>query len=201
MIVDAGALAILILFTVIGLRRGAWPSGFALGGTLIGTVLVDLWRDGVVNLLARIGFAGGWPLFLALNSLLLPALIVGYNIDIIIEMGLENAYEWSHRLIGAILGIVNAALVITYLVRYAGIAWSEVAIAERIETAILTPMVILFLPWGMLVLTILGGVMLVLRSIHQFHTERQLRADAPRSVQEAHSRVLEQINRAIERRR
>ncbi|MCS6889775.1 MAG: CvpA family protein, partial [Chloroflexus sp.] len=86
MMLDVGAAVILVLFTVIGLRRGAWPSGFALMGTLIGAVLVDLWRDGVINVLGRLGLAAGWPLFLALSGLLILATIIGYGIDMIIEL-------------------------------------------------------------------------------------------------------------------
>ncbi len=201
MAIDVGAVIILILFTIVGLRRGAWPSGFALVGTLIGAVLVDLWRDGVINLLGRAGLANGWPLFVSLSGLLVLAMIIGYGIDMIIEFGLEDAAEWSHRLIGAAFGVINAALVITYLVRYAGVAWPEATNADRLATTVVTPLVIAWLPWGMLALTLLGGVILVVRMLHLFRTERALYADAPRSPKEADLRVLEQINRAIERRR
>ncbi|MCX7860070.1 MAG: CvpA family protein [Chloroflexus sp.] len=201
MMLDVGAAVILVLFTVIGLRRGAWPSGFALMGTLIGAVLVDLWRDGVINVLGRLGLAAGWPLFLALSGLLILATIIGYGIDMIIELGLEDAEEWSHRLTGAAIGVINAALMITYLARYAVVAWSEAAMNERLAMALLTPLVIAWLPWGVLALTLLGGFILVLRIVHLFRTERQLYADVPRSPREADLRVLEQINRAIERRR
>lgn len=200
MIIDAGVAAILILFTIVGLRRGAWPSGFALMGTLIGAVLVDLWRDGVINLLARVGLASGWPFFGALSGLLILAMIIGYGIDIIIEAGIEDAQEWSHRLIGAGIGLVNAALVITYLVRYAGVAWSETAITAQLATATLAPLVIRGLPWGLLVLTLLGGLVLVMRVMHRFRTERELYDDTPLSAREVNLRLLEHINHAIERR-
>ncbi|MGC8800983.1 MAG: hypothetical protein ACP5UR_12155 [Chloroflexus sp.] len=43
MIIDAGAAVVILLFILVGQRRGAIPSGLALTGTLIGAVLVDIW--------------------------------------------------------------------------------------------------------------------------------------------------------------
>ena len=198
--IDGGAIVILLLFVIAGFRRGAWPSGFVLLGTLIGTVLVDLWRNGVVHLLTPIGMTTGWPLFLALSSLLLIAIVVGYGVDTIFELGLENAAEWSHRLIGAAIGLVNAALVITYLARYAGAAWPDPATTAWLTTTTVVPLVINLLPWGMLALTLIGLLILLLRFLHAIHTERELDADRLPS-QEANLRVLERIDQALGHRR
>ncbi|MEF3274596.1 MAG: CvpA family protein [Chloroflexus sp.] len=201
MLFDLGAIVMIGLFGFIGLRRGALPTVFTLVGTLIGTVLVDLWRDGVINLLARIGLAAGWPLFLSLSALLALALCVGYWIDIIVELGLEDAKEWSHRLTGVAIGVVNAALILTYLVKYAQLAWSEAEVTAQIATATVVPLVVEWLPWGMLALTLLGLFVLMFRVIHRYRTEQNLYVELPRSSREADQRVLEHINQAFERQR
>ncbi|WP_298819127.1 CvpA family protein [Chloroflexus sp.] len=201
MLIDIGALAVIGFFGFIGLRRGAWPSGFILAGTLIGTVLVDLWQNGVIDLLAWVGLATGWPLFLALSGLLTLAIIVGYGIDVIAELGVEDAEEWSHRLVGTGIGLINAALTLTYLVKYAQIAWSEAAVASQLAASTVIPMVIELLPWGMLAITLLGLLILTLRLLHKFHSERMLYLEMPASPQEADRRVLDHVTQALERRR
>jgi uncharacterized membrane protein required for colicin V production len=201
LLIDGGVGAILLFFVVMGFRRGAWPSGFVLVGTLIGTVLVDLWHDGVVHLLTPLALASGWPLFLALSCLLLIAVVVGYGADTIFEFGLENATEWSHRLIGAAIGLVNAALLTNYLVRYAREAWPDPDALAWLTTATITSLVIDLLPWGMLALTLAGLLILLFRLLHTIRSEQELHADRPASPQEADRRVLERINQALGHRR
>ncbi len=201
LLIDGGVGAILLFFVVMGFRRGAWPSGFVLVGTLIGTVLVDLWRDGVVHVLTPLALASGWPLFLALSCLLLIAIVVGYGADTIFEFGLENATEWSHRLIGATIGLVNAALFINYLVRYAREAWPSQDSLAWLATTMITPLVIDLLPWGMLALTLAGLLILLVRLLHAIRSEQELHANRPASPQEADQRVLERINQVLSHRR
>ncbi len=201
MLIDAGVAAILLIFCFFGFRRGGWPSGFALLGTLIGTVLVDLWREGIVGVLTAIGLLNGWTAFLAMSGLLLLAMIVGYNIDIIIELGLEDAVEWSHRLVGALIGLVNGALVVTYLIRYAELAWSAVTVDGLISATVLALLVKAFLPWGMLALTMTGALVLALRFAHSLRTQAALYEEQPRSRYEANLRLLEHIEQALDRSR
>ncbi|ACL26563.1 CvpA family protein [Chloroflexus aggregans] len=203
MIIDAGAAVVILLFILIGQRRGVIPSGLALTGTLIGAVLVDIWQDGVINLLERLGLATEWPLFLSLSGLLLLAVIVGYGIDTILELGLEDTDEWSQRLIGALVGLVNAGLVIYYLVRYAKLSWSPPFIERWLNAATLIPTVVEWLPWAMLGLTLGGIIMLGWRVFHTIRSARALQShdDAPRSRQDVYLRVLEEINRVTDRRR
>ncbi len=116
-IIIAGALALLAL---LGAWRGVQRGALALGATLLGVALSDLWG-------ARLGewlvtqfeaeSAGATGMMSAL-LLLITALIGGYGGGILLTRAPKIAH-WSKRMSGAILGLLNATIVVGYLLRFA----------------------------------------------------------------------------------
>ena len=112
---------VLLLLGLIGYVRDTRRGLLALAGTLLGAILVDFW--GPVwgpSLVSRV--VGGDPqrLTFAVNSLLFlwSALFVGYGGGTLLNRPKEPPL-FSQRVVGALLGVLNAVLIVGYLLRYA----------------------------------------------------------------------------------
>src|SRR5262245_47844929 len=112
---------VLLLLGLIGYVRDTRRGLLALAGTLLGAVLVDFWGPvWGASLASRV--VGGDPqrLTFAVNSLLFlwSALFVGYGGGTLLNRSKERP-PFSQRIVGALLGLLNAVLIVGYLLRYA----------------------------------------------------------------------------------
>jgi|GEM_PF-3923585 len=108
---------VLILGLLNGLRRGGIKEGTALIGVLLGALLVEYWAERWGNLIferssLRIEMAT-WLVAIAL--LIGTALFSGYGSGILMRRGVMKTEE---RLSGALLGLLNMGLLVSFVLRY-----------------------------------------------------------------------------------
>lgn len=110
-----GALLLLGFFN--GLRRGSIKEGAALIGILLGALLVEFWVERWGQTLhTRSGLKienARW--LVGLGLLFGTALFGGYGSGLLIRRGSLKSVE---RMVGALLGLVNSSLLISFALRY-----------------------------------------------------------------------------------
>lgn len=112
--------SVLVILSLVGYLRDLRRSLLALLGTLVGAILVNFWGDQWGASLAsrfvdanqqRITFYVSCALFLW------SALIVGYGGGILINRA--KSWPFSQRIVGALLGLINGALIAGFVLRFA----------------------------------------------------------------------------------
>jgi len=119
-IVLGAAVALMVLLGVVGFRRDLRRGVLALAGTLLGAIMAGFWAAPWSQGLAGRFADGASPrLLFAISSLifLFCALLVGYGGGLL--LGPKERAPLPRRIAGALLGILNGALLAAYLVRFA----------------------------------------------------------------------------------
>jgi hypothetical protein len=113
------AATLIVWLGLVGFRRDLRRGMMALAGTLLGAIMVGFWGDRWGQSLAD-RFVGGDPqrLTFIVSSLifLFCALVVGYGGGLL--LGPKERTPFQRRLAGALLGILNGALIVAYLLRF-----------------------------------------------------------------------------------
>lgn len=144
---------VIALFGLVGLLRGVRRGVVALGGTLLGAVLVDLWREPLATWLREaVGpERPALPTFLLVGSLfMLTALVVGYGGSVLLPRPEPQARKIPRvldLLIGGLLGALNGALLVSYLLRYAEQIWRDDTISVMKAGSPVALLLDQWLPW------------------------------------------------------
>jgi hypothetical protein len=156
-----------VLFGVIGLVRGTRRGIVTLMGTLFGAVLVDLWQDRWAEWLRTdrgIEQPALWTFLITAAVFVVVALVIGYGGSMLLRSDPKAPTPGiGDRLLGGLVGALNAALIISYLLRYAEEAWTNGAATELIAAAPVAAVLAAWLAWFILALVVTTGVFVLLR--------------------------------------
>jgi uncharacterized membrane protein required for colicin V production len=121
LVIPAVAALVLIILGLIGYWRDTRRGVLALAGTLLGAILVGFWGEVWAQDLAK-RFGGGDPRTLTFVvscvTFLFVVVFVGYGGGLLLRRGRERP-SLSQRLVGALLGLLNGALIVGYVLRFA----------------------------------------------------------------------------------
>ncbi|MFV9506417.1 MAG: hypothetical protein AB4911_17850 [Oscillochloridaceae bacterium umkhey_bin13] len=208
MLLTIGLVLILGLAGLFGARRGVHAGIVALGGTLLAAALLDLWADALVAwMVGRFAPTDpALPTFLLTGGLFaLVVWVVGYGGEaLLLPDDLDEAQLASlgSLIVGTLLGLLNAALVLGYLVRFMVAAWPTGQTATWLAAAPLATLLLSWLPWLILILVAATAVPVVVRwirvSFYRLLARRNSVASAP-SLDEADRRLSRKIDRALGR--
>jgi hypothetical protein len=160
---------VVVLFGLLGLVRGVRRGVVALAGTLLAAVLVDLWREPLALWLREsVGpERPALPTFALVAALfMLTALIVGYGGSVLLPRPDPQAKKISPVLdvpIGGLLGALNGALIVSYLLRYAEQIWPDDTIAALLAGSPAAFVLDRWLPWFVMAMVVTTTVFVLLR--------------------------------------
>jgi Colicin V production protein len=119
---------VLLLLTLVGAWRDLPRAALALGGTLLGVVLVDLWgAQWGAALAQRLRVSPASALFVAQALLLLgAAMLLGYGGGTLLPAQ-GDVPSWRRRVVGGLLGLLNGAVLVGFLLQYGAAANSGFA--------------------------------------------------------------------------
>jgi hypothetical protein len=113
------ALVLLVLLGFVGFRRDLRRSVLALVGTLLGAILVGFWAELWGQSLTQ-RFGGGNPqrltFIVSCLIFLFSVLVVGYGGGVL--FGPKERTPFPRRLASGLLGLLNGALIVGYLLRF-----------------------------------------------------------------------------------
>jgi uncharacterized membrane protein required for colicin V production len=156
------AAALIILMGFVGFRRDLRRGVMTLAGTLMGAIMVGFWSDRWGQSLAdRLGSTDPQRLTFIVSSLifLFCALIVGYGGGTL--LGPKERAPFQRRLIGGLLGLLDGALVVAYLLRFA--AESDGSLRELVQDWLPARLLLDGLPLLFLIVTLGIGLLVVVR--------------------------------------
>lgn len=168
-----GVVALVALLTVIGLLRGVQRGLLTLAGTLLGAVLVDLWLSSwqtwlVERLRPEQPAQTAW--LAASIGFVVVAVIVGYGSGLLIpdaKLGVDGKLPRRHPLArpaGALLGALNAALIVAYLLRYASVLLGN-STAAMVQGALVLQVLLQWLPWFVLAVVLALTTLVLARGL------------------------------------
>ena len=110
----------LVLLALLGAWRGVQRGALAFGATLLGIVLADLWgaRLGEWLVVQFEAESAGATAIMSALLLLFTSLVGGYGGALLLSRA-PTLVHWSKRMTGAILGLLNAIVLLGYLLRFA----------------------------------------------------------------------------------
>lgn len=219
---------VVALFGLIGLFRGVRRGVVALAGTLLGAVLVDLWSEPLAAWLRESirPERPALPTFLLVATLFLAtALLVGYGGSALLPRPDPQAKKplgIVDAVLGGLLGALNGAMIVSYLLRYAQEIWVDGAVDELLATSPAAFVLDQWLPWFVMALVGTTAVFVLLRLLAatirsraakpapatQTQTQTQPGSapqsqtqapPPPKSVSEQDKRVLDKINQATKK--
>ncbi|NTW04002.1 MAG: CvpA family protein [Oscillochloris sp.] len=170
-ILSAATLGVLGLF---GLFRGVRRGLIAVAGTLLGAVLIDLWQNRWSNWLNAQDQPTTWAAFVITATVfVLVVLLVGYGGSLLLAPELKaKPPGLFDRLLGAFVGALNGALIVSYLLRYASESWPSDEFTTLIASSFLASLLDTWLPWFVLtmitstaIFVFFRGTMRILRAL------------------------------------
>ncbi|NNJ09667.1 CvpA family protein [Chloroflexales bacterium ZM16-3] len=177
-ILSVATLGVLGLF---GFFRGVRRGLIAVAGTLLGAVLIDLWQARWSAWLRTQMEPPGWVTFFMTAAIfLLVALLVGYGGSLLLPRERDpKAKEPGlfDRLLGAFIGALNGALIVSYLLRYANENWPSGEAARMIAGSLVAGILDAWLPWFILAMVVTTTVFVTLRGT--VRVSRALSRQAP----------------------
>jgi uncharacterized membrane protein YbhN (UPF0104 family) len=220
-ILTAATVVVLGLF---GLFRGVRRGLIAVAGTLLGAVLIDLWQARWSEWLRTQMEQPAWATFLLTAAIfLLVALLVGYGGSLLLPRDPKaKGPGLFDRFLGAFVGALNGALIVSYMLRYANENWPDGESASVIADSSVASLLGEWLPWFILAMVLSTTVFVMLRGTVRISralsrpvvattsataaatgakpaataTAPTKESPPPKSVAEADRRVLEKINQA-----
>ncbi len=197
------------LGALLGLLRGVRAGLVAVAGTLLAAVLVDLWAEPLA----------GWvretlrperpaaPIFTVVAAVfLLAAGVLGYGGAALLPPGRVVGRPWLDRLVGALLGALNGALVAGYLLRYAVVIWADGWAAELTAGSAAAGLLLEWLPWSVLAMAGATGGLILVRVARRMLAGRSVGQAGPAgtvagatSLAEADRRLSRKIDEALKK--
>ncbi|HEX6607122.1 MAG TPA: CvpA family protein [Chloroflexia bacterium] len=163
LVLDGVLVAVLVVFALVGARRGPWPEVVALGGLLLGALLADEWGEAWGNDLgSALGFLGPVGARMIVRSVLflVPLIAVGYGGALLLpRLGKPSVRA---RLIAALLALFNGAAILAVLLR--NWDYSQGATGSPLRNDAVTRFFLEWAGWWPLLLA-LGGIVAVAVSV------------------------------------
>lgn len=158
---------ILLLLGIWGLRRGVKAGVMSLIGTLLAVELVDLWHDTWGELLQE--WVGGesaqtWEYGAAVAAFVAVVLLVGYGSSMLLPAQVQKK-TLADRVVGGLLGILNGALIISYLLRYTVSLLESEPLNEAIFSSTTSLFLYQWLPWFLLSTVLMLFLAILVRAI------------------------------------
>jgi uncharacterized membrane protein required for colicin V production len=180
-ILTAATVGLLGLF---GLFRGVRRGLIAVAGTLLGAVLIDLWQARWSAWVSTQMDQPTWATFLLTAAIfLLVALLVGYGGSLLLPHDPKaKGPGMFDRLLGAFVGALNGALIVSYLLRYANENWPEGEATNLIAESLVAGILDTWLPWFMLAMVLSTTLFVMLRGTMRVSRALNRRADIPVST-------------------
>ncbi len=196
---------LLLAISVLGWRRGLDSGLLALLGTLLGAALVDLWYSTLGN------WFRGWlpehanmPAWIVASVVFLfVSLIVGYGSSLLLfkqPVAIFVGYgsvrplpnqpdeddfpelDIRDRVMGGLLGLLNGALIVSYLLRYTIVVLNDERFTIIIQTSLVARLLLQWLPWFMLTVVLVVSVAVMLRLLIRFVYATARRANRTDSI-------------------
>lgn len=208
MVLTVALILSLGLAGLLGAQRGVRAGLVALGGTLLAAALIELWAEALVAwVLGRFQPTDpALPTFLITGGLFaLIAVVVGYGGEALLlpdDLDEDQVVNLRTRSIGTLLGVLNAALALGYLLRYMLVAWPENTTLPLLRSAPLADLLLRWLPGLMLALVAVAAGPVLVRWSRVAWYQLRLRQGsvaAASNLDEADRRLLRKINRALGR--
>lgn len=179
-------LVVIGLLALLGLLRGVRAGLVAIAGTLLAAVLIDLWDERLARWLRTTlrPEQPALPGFLLVAAVfLLTALVIGFGSNALLpRAGAAPARRAliADRLLGALLGALNGALIVSYLLRYAQVAWSDGTAATLVAASPVAQVLVFWLPWFVLAMVVTSGLVVLVRlTVSQVRRRAAGRPPAP----------------------
>jgi hypothetical protein len=166
-IVFGAAVALMALLGFVGFRRDLRRAVLALAGTLLGAIMASFWAaPWGQSLSSRFAEASSSRLMFAASSLifLFCALLVGYGGGLL--LGPKERAAVPRRVAGALLGILNGALLAAYLLRFGSAG--DAGLRELIQAWLPTRVLHDGLPLLFLLVTAGLALLIVVRALIAF---------------------------------
>lgn len=150
-----------------GLFRGVQRGMLSLVGTFVGVVLVELWSETWVELLVeqlRPENEAEWTWAVTTLGFLVVAIILGYGSSVLIPREEEPVYlTFNNRLVGGLIGVLNGALIVGYLIHYTMETWRSAAFMETLDLSPTARLLYEWLPWFVLGSVLVFGIIVLVR--------------------------------------
>jgi hypothetical protein len=163
LVLDGVLAVVLVLFALVGARRGPWPEVVALGGLLLGALLADEWGEAWGNDLgSALAFLDPVAARMIVRSVLflVPLIAVGYGGALLLpRLGKPSVRA---RLIAALLALFNGAAILAVLLR--NWDYSQGATGSPLRNDAVTRFFLEWAGWWPLLLA-LGGIVAVAVSV------------------------------------
>ncbi|WP_129626939.1 CvpA family protein [Candidatus Oscillochloris fontis] len=156
----------------IGFSRGVRRGLIALAGTLMSAVLIDLWQARWSEWLRSEIDQSLWMVFLLTALIFLAvALLVGYGGSLLLPHDPlrkpQAPTTLMDRGIGMFLGALNAAILTSYLMRYANDIWPEEEAQDLFSQNIVTDILNQWLPWFILAMVLSTMIFVLVKGYHR----------------------------------
>lgn len=181
MVLTILSVATLGLLGLFGLVRGVRRGLIAVAGTLLGAVLIDLWQVRWSDWLRTQMEQPAWATFLLTAAIfLLVALLVGYGGSLLLPRDPKaKGPGLLDRLLGAFVGALNGALIISYLLRYARQNWPGGQAEDLIAGSLVAGVLDAWLAWFILAMVATTMIFVTLRGTVRISMALSRPAPAP----------------------
>lgn len=177
---------ILLLLGIWGLRRGVKAGVMTLIGTLLAVELVDLWHGTWGELLQEwVGAESSqtWEYGAAVAAFVAVVLLVGYGSSMLLPAQGQKK-TLADRVVGGLLGILNGALIISYLLRYTVSLLESEPVNEAIFSSTTSLFLYQWLPWFLLATVLMLFLAILVRAIRFVLAARSAMIEAKLARQE-----------------
>ncbi len=161
---------ILLLFVglgVLGFRRGIQSGLLTLVGTLVAAALVDLWQETITSQLGiwlNTDTPNGWVFIVVSVAFLVVTLTVGYGSSALLPKQDDLlAPTLRERIMAGLVGVLNGALIASYLIHYAITILDKGGIRAALTQSPVTSMLHTWLPWFVLAIVFALGMVVLWR--------------------------------------
>lgn len=170
------AIALMIIVPgAVGVRHGVYRGFLTLVGTLLGAVLVDVMQPHVlawVDRALRVERPGVVIWWVQSVAFLAVALIVGYGGNVLVRQEtIPIRHDWRDMLLGFLLGALNGAVIVSYLLNYARGLPESYGIAPLVASSLVVQIVRDWVAWFIaavvVVLSAYIAVRLMIRLVRQ----------------------------------
>lgn len=155
---------IIVVMGFLGMRRGVYRGFVTLGGTLLGAVLIDVMQPNLtewVQMNLRVESPGVIIWWIKALVFLAVALVIGYGGNVLVRSGsIPIKHDWRDMVVGGLLGALNGAVIVSYLLYYARALPSNSGVASIIALSPIVHVARDWLAWFML--TVVIGLTLVI---------------------------------------
>ncbi len=166
-------IVLLIGLGVLGVFRGVREGLLTLVGTLMAAALVDLWHVRLSEWLVEMlqddrPKTGTWAVISL--TFLFVALLVGYGSSTFLPKRPNKPHQkplFKERLSGGLLGALNGAMIVSYLLRYTDTILQNKDFAAALQESVVARVLYAWLPWFVLAMVITVLINIIWRLVQR----------------------------------